>query len=429
MTNIKRIRLDADGLITQDQQGRMQRFALSPCEIQSVKRDPGWYLSTLSNRPGWSPDFLSEGRLAARFEVADEKADCLSRPLRIYYGIEPRCNLQCNGCGPRDLKSTFVPATPEFESFLLKEIAGAGAFQVQLTGGEIIVRGYRLLETLDEIRELGLAVILATNGVWRCVDRRDEFLRRLAEYDNIIQTNISIDGTPESHDYLRGRGTYAEAIATLAKLSEYGLKPRINATIVRSTCNFLELGHLLCLAQQYDAKLQLIPIRLAGRASGHREDMPSKDSLREYTEQATKLRATTGVPISFNFDVFDGGVHVPKFDLHRPISCGAPLWGVHLTHHGEVYACGFAQAVNDNRQFMAGRVDAENRLVDIWLNSNVLRRIRLAGKSAQCSACEDYGRGCWGGCWVAAWVDSGNTGGMDPYCFKETRQFATRTSQ
>ncbi len=399
----------------------MQRFVMSPAEIESIKRDPDQHHSALSRKLGWSAEFFSDGRLNARFEVADEYADCLSRPLRIYYGIEPRCNLQCTGCGPRDFKSAPIPASPEFESFLLKEIARAGAFQVQLTGGEIMVRGYRLLETLDQTRELGLAVILATNGVWRCIDRRDEFLRRLAEYDNIIQTNISIDGTPESHDDLRGRGTYAEAVATLAKLSEYGLKPRINTTIVRSTCNLLELDHMVGLAQQYHAKLQLIPIRLAGRASGHRQNMPSKESLREYTERATALRAATGVSISFNFDIFDGGVHLPGFDLHRPVSCGAPLWGVHLTHQGEVYACGFAQAVNDNSQFMAGTVKAENELLGIWLHSDVLRRIRLAGKSAKCRACEDYGRGCWGGCWVAAWVDSGSISEMDPYCFKEAR--------
>jgi radical SAM protein with 4Fe4S-binding SPASM domain len=419
MTNIKRIRLDADGLVTQDQQGRMQRFVLSPTEIESVKRDPHSCLLALSNRLAWSAEFFSDGRLNARFEVVEERADCLSRPLRIYYGIEPRCNLQCTGCGPRDLRSVSIPATAEFESFLLKEIARAGAFQVQLTGGEIMVRGHRLLETLDEIQALGLAVILATNGVWRCIDRPDEFLRRLAKYDNIIQTNISIDGSPEPHDRIRGRGTYAEAVATLARLSEHGLNPRINTTIFRSTCNSFELDHLVGLAEQYHAKLQLIPIRLAGRASGHQQDMPSRDSLREYTERASKLRAATGVPISFNFDIFNGGVHVPKFDLHRPISCGAPLWGVHLTHRGEVYACGFAQAVNDNNQFMAGKVETEGGLLDIWLHSDVLRRIRGAGKSAQCRACEDYGRGCWGGCWVAAWLESGSTDGMDPYCFRE----------
>jgi hypothetical protein len=66
MTNTKRIRLDADGLITQDQQGRMQRFVLGPSEIESVKRDPNSHLSALGKRLGWSGEFFSEGRLNAR---------------------------------------------------------------------------------------------------------------------------------------------------------------------------------------------------------------------------------------------------------------------------------------------------------------------------------------------------------------------------
>jgi radical SAM protein with 4Fe4S-binding SPASM domain len=415
--DLSRIRLDQDGFITQDALGRMQRFPLSRFEVDSIKAAPDRALQILTHRFGWAGASINP-KLGVRFDVGDDAVGCLSRPLRIYYGIEPHCNLACAGCGPRDFKHRFISISSDFEDFLLQEIANAGAFQVQLTGGEIALRGFQIFDVLDKTRRLGLAVILATNGVWSHLLQPEQFVEKLSQYDNIIQTNISIDGTPESHERIRGVGTYGETVATLERLARSGLRPRITSTIFRFTCNRKELEHLVGLATKYGAALQVIPVRLTGRASGHSEQMPSKEQLLEYTHYASELRKQSGVQLSFNFDIFEGARSVPIFDVRNPVSCGAPLWGVHLTHTGEVYPCGFAQTAKGNACLIAGRVTTPGSLLNIWLHSDVLRQIRSAGKSATCNACEHYGRGCWGGCWVAAWVETGETRGMDPYCIK-----------
>ncbi len=418
MVDLRRIRLDRDGLITQDGRGQMRRYGLGTPEVAAIKGDPDGVLPVLGARLRWPVEFFSAGKMAVALEVVDEATACLSRPLRIYYGIEPHCNLYCVGCGPRDFKHARVPVSQDFEGFLLQEIASAGAFQVQLTGGEIALRGPDLFHTLDATRSLGLAVILATNGEWSHLDHPDDFAEELARYENVIQTNISIDGTPESHERLRGAGTYAKTLLTLERLARAGLHPRITSTIFKSTCNRKELEHLIELALRYNAALQVIPVRLTGRASGHRDEMPTRDGLFEYTRHASQLRSQTGVVLSFNFDIFENSRQIPIFDLRSPPSCGAPLWGVHVTHTGEVYPCGFVQAAKGNGALLAGKVSERNGLLDIWLHSDTLQRLRSAGKSAACQACEDYGRGCWGGCWVAAWVETGELNGMDPYCIK-----------
>src|ERR1039458_560060 len=418
MADLRRIRLDRDGLITQDGRGQMRRYGLAVPGVEAVKRDPNGVLPVIGAELGWPPEFFSGGGMAVALEVADDATECLSRPLRIYYGIEPHCNLYCVGCGPRDFRHARTPVSPGFEDFLLQEMARAGTFQVQLTGGEIALRGPDLFRTLDATRSLGLAVILATNGEWSHLDHPDDFAEELARYENIIQTNISIDGSLELHERIRGAGTYAKTLQTLERLARAGLHPRITSTIFKSTCNRKELEHLVELALRYKAALQVIPVRLTGRASGHRDVMPTREGLFEYTRHASQLRSQTGVALSFNLDIFEGSRQIPIFDLHRPPSCGAPLWGVHVTHTGEVYPCGFVQAANGNGALLAGKVSERNGLLEIWLDSEVLQRVRSAGKSAACQACEDYGRGCWGGCWVAAWVETGELNGLDPYCIK-----------
>ncbi len=418
MTNLKRIRLDPDGLITQDQKGRMRRILLSREEIDFVKANYKTGLRSLSRKYNELNIFFKGNALGAKVDIIDEEANCLNRPLRIYYGIEPRCNLACKFCGPRDFHDEFKPAPEETEDFLLQEIADAGSFQIQLTGGEIGIRGYDLLGVIEKTKKLGLAVILSTNGVWHCIDRKEQFLKELANYDNIIQTKISIEGTPEFHESVRGKETYKETVDTLAKLSEYGLNPRISTTIFRSSCNTKELEHLVGLAQEYSAGFQPIPLRPIGKASEFWEEVPSKEQLREYTIHATRLRQKTGVPITFNFDIFEEGRQVPIYDLHRPVSCGAPLWGVHVTHTGEVYPCGFVQEADKEKTFLAGTITHGNSLLDIWLHSEVLKNVKYAGKSDECNSCKDYGKGCWGGCWVVAWVKTGKINGMDPYCLR-----------
>ena len=160
--------------------------------------------------------FIETGGLDVRIDVALEEAQCLTRPLRIYYGIEPRCNLTCSFCGPRDFQNRGVKVSPQKESFLINQIAEAGAFQVQFTGGEVGMRGFDLIPVLEEARACGLAVILSTNGVWHCIDNKEDFIESLSRLGNIIQVKISIEGQPGFHDFgsregnIRGGGEHPE---------------------------------------------------------------------------------------------------------------------------------------------------------------------------------------------------------------------------
>lgn len=426
--NLRRLRVDSDGLITQTQKGRMDRIALGRNEIDAVKDDPEDAIKNLCGKyPALGEFFAEDGSLEARLDIVDEPYMGLNRPLRIYYGIEPRCNLRCPMCGPRDFHEGFKPATQKTEDFIMQQIANAGTFQLQLTGGEIGLRGSELLKVVEKARDMGLAVILSTNGVWNCIDQKENFIKKLAECGNIIQSKISIEGTEEFHDSIRGKGTYQATVDTLEILSRYGLNPRISTTIFRASCNPEQLRHLVSLAQKYHAGLQPIPLRPVGQARGMKDQMPTKLQLVEYTKLATELREKTGVAISFNFDIYGHRTQLPRYDMHNPVSCGAPWFGVHITHTGEVYPCGFVQEADPHTSggimepsFLAGILSPERSLVDIWLNSEMLKNIRSAGKSNQCNNCHSYAKGCWGGCWVMAWVETGRINGMDPYCLKQS---------
>ena len=423
MIDLRRVRIDPDGIIMQDQRGMMLRIPLPPDTVKSLTADPLQGLRSIALGVE-SLSRVLNGSVPPRIETAMDRVKFLNRPLRIYYGLEPRCNLKCPYCGPRDFHGIKSRVDPAWEMYLLDQIAAAGAFQVQLTGGEIGIRGLDLIPILERASELGLAVLFSTNGVWNCIDKKEEFLTELARFQNIIQSKISIEGTPEFHDSVRGKGTYSAAVETLAKLSQAGLNPRISTTIFAESCNSHQLRHLASLAKRYGAGFQPIPMRPVGRATSLTLRPPTTEQLAEYTKELTEIRVNERQPISFNFDIIHPTHTVPVFDVHHSASCGASMWGVHITHRGEVYPCGFAQEINGGVTFLSGQVTHDVSLLEIWLNSQILGAVRDAGKSEKCQACSHYGQGCWGGCWVMGWYATGAVNGMDSYCFVDNLETA-----
>lgn len=417
---LNKIRIDNQGLLIQDGRGFIHRIFLNEEKIELICRDKSLLLKEMESNGIKVDSFQKEG--FSRVIIDEDLTDYgfLNKPLRIYYGIEPRCNLSCNFCGPRDFRDRYTIATKEMETFILEEIASSGTFQVQLTGGEIGIRDIDLINTVKKISDLGLAVILSTNGVWRCPENQDEIFRALYDCGNVIQTKISIDGLPEFHDSIRGKGSYDAAVRTLSLLDQWDLHPRISATIFRESCNKESLNHLANLAKVFNAGLQPIPLRPAGRKAKDLTDrMPTREQLANYTEYATQLRKKEKIKLSFNFDIYENNKSVPIFDNQSPSSCGAPLWGVHVTHTGDVYPCGFSQDIDEGKTFLAGTISKPEDLLRIWRESNLLKQIRSAGKSDECNSCSHYSRGCWGGCWVMSWISKGKINSLDPYCILE----------
>jgi radical SAM protein with 4Fe4S-binding SPASM domain len=413
-----RVRREANAIIWQNRTGALKRAPMNDDQYAILVDDSDAdRRKLLESEPHLSDILDDDGRLLAAVTSPlgpPYPKDCLSGPLRCYLGIEPGCNLRCIYCGPRDFHSLPQPAPAEFERLLIREIANSGAFQVQLTGGEICLRGWRLIETFDEIAALNLSILISTNGVWDHIKNPEAFARELAKYP-IVQMKVSIEGNEELHDRMRGQGTYQKAVHTLYLLADHGLPVRINTTVFKSSCNETQLRHLVKLAKETGAALQAIPIRLAGRASDLIEEMPSAPQLAAYTQLATQFRQELGIRMTFNFDIYDGTGQIPILDPARPVSCAAGLWGLHITHTGEVYPCGFAIEMG-NERFLAGKLSTETSLQYVWRESDVFRDWRLAGKPAQCQQCEHYRHGCWGGCCVSAWAATGQLAGMDPYC-------------
>jgi len=151
------------------------------------------------------------GKEFMRQAAVSEKGTFKSANLRITSG----CNLRCATCW---LRATVAePDECSYDDWrrFLRAFASVGGELVTITGGEPMTRG-DCLRIIQYANEVGFNVILLTNGT--LINK--ENAKILNEYCGEIQ--VSIDGPDaETHDSVRGKGTFERAIAGLKELSIY----------------------------------------------------------------------------------------------------------------------------------------------------------------------------------------------------------------
>ena len=139
------------------------------------------------------------------------------RPTRfiLQWHITHRCNLSCVHCYQKDTAcsaspSDFTEILDKYERFLK---AGNYYGYVYLTGGEPLVHP-AFFTLLEELRRRQLLFCVLSNGT--LIDSRAA--NRIAWYGaEFVQ--VSLDGTREIHDRIRGKGAFDRALRGIDELT------------------------------------------------------------------------------------------------------------------------------------------------------------------------------------------------------------------
>jgi len=126
---------------------------------------------------------------------------------------------------------------------VIKDVSSFGVQTIVFSGGEPLLRK-DILELIACAKNNNLSACLTSNGV--LVDEKASYELSRAGVDVV---NISIEGTPDTHDYLRGNDTFAKAIYALKALSRENIECTI-ATMV-SKYNYKDLPYIFELAKKH----------------------------------------------------------------------------------------------------------------------------------------------------------------------------------
>lgn len=182
--------------------------------------------------------------------------------ISVEFGITYKCNLCCAYC-LYNFSSIFMEgennqARKEMTSQEIKKVFsllnGLNVERVNLSGGEPLVRD-NIIEILEGVFSNKFKVSLTTNGILV-----PEYIDLLMKLDPLI---ISIDGTKETHDSLRGEGTHECAL----KAIDLSKKKRIKvffSTVVTQKTTEEDLSFLLKLSAFYDTFCIFQPVWYGG---------------------------------------------------------------------------------------------------------------------------------------------------------------------
>jgi MoaA/NifB/PqqE/SkfB family radical SAM enzyme len=177
------------------------------------------------------------------------------RPLVAELFLTENCNLRCISCNCWRENTQQELTTAEWKS-VLRQLAALRIYKANFTGGEPLIRP-DAIELLGYAHAQGVEHLhLNTNGIRLTPSVTKDVLDA-----GVRSFNISVDGpTGLVHDRIRGRlGAFDTTMTHLRQLIEYrqqyGLKVRMNFTVMRANVEYLP--KIAKLAQELQVRLYL----------------------------------------------------------------------------------------------------------------------------------------------------------------------------
>ena len=324
----------------------------------------------------------------------------LDAPICLTWEITYACNLQCVHClsssgsrDPRELSTDQAKA-------VLDELRDLQVFYINIGGGEPMIRK-DFFEILEHAEANDIGVKFSTNGTYITAENA----RRLAAM-NYLDIQISLDGVDAvTNDAVRGKGSYATAIAAMNHLREANFG-QFKISVVVTRHNVDQLDAFKALADSYGAQLRITRLRPSGRGADTWDELhPTQQQQRQIYDWLMKHGENVLTGDSF-FHLNAFGESLPGLNL-----CGAGRVVCLIDPIGDVYACPFV--IHD--QFKAGSLLGDGGFTKVWKESDLFLSLREPESEGACSACGSYDA-CQGGCMAAKFFTGIPLDGPDPEC-------------
>jgi len=327
-----------------------------------------------------------------------------SAPFKIYLDINTDCSLSCPFCLSDSGGNSQSRLSLDTIKELAKEANNLGVMYVKVGGGDPLLHP-DFFAIITELREAGLFVSLSVNSV----KMNSEIALFLAK--NKVRVSVSIDGTQETNDFLRGKKHFTKAVKAAETLKEFGADVIFRTTLLK--VNLSEIPDLIKVAEKMGLKIKFSYCRSAGRAVKNKLMLTPDD----YDSYFRVLQLVNNQEYSPNVLIDEGMMfshdNEIKAKLFCDCMCGAANRSMHINANGAVSPCVFL-----GPQFSSGEILKDGNVLDFW-NETVgvnFRIIRDITWPEECSNCE---RLCKNECPANRMYFFGDFIGQDPNCLNE----------
>jgi len=311
---------------------------------------------------------LIDASTVARLSAA--RAHLAPAPIALVFELTHLCNLSCHYCDRHTPKPKELQRDEIFT--VLSEFHEMGMRYTSLDGGEPLAHKH-VDEIVSWLRDRGITVYMNTNGI--LVPRKLNTIRRLAF------VKISLDGPKESHERMRGPGSFEKAVAGARAVRDAGVP--VEFTCVVGQHNVEQIDQLIDFVEENGFRVVFQPARnslfLETDRDGSSFQLETETLRAAFRNIEARKKTTSAIG-----NAWSSLRHFRSFpdDVEPP--CAAGWITATMDPEGNLYHC--------------GQVNRDDKL------NNVVRlgaRAAFAGLSRQ---------GC-GQCWCARVVESNYTWG------------------
>jgi radical SAM protein with 4Fe4S-binding SPASM domain len=336
--------------------------------------------------------------------VKDNPRTAFGAPVTLFLDITSRCQCRCWFCYNRSGEEHPSEMNSEVVCSLIRRFGGLGGMELRLSGGEPTLHPDLPL-FIDLAGRYALRTILVSNGM--IAPRMLEYLK----YSPVTAYYLSLQGDRNTHDAVRGEGSYDQCCHTAATLIAAGCRVRLSMIFHKRNQHSLE--HIVNLADRLGAELAFNPLRPFGRADI--ADMLEPDEHRRLVEKVLELQRRfpyLKIETPWSYLLFPPMKPTPSVEITRRLGCGGNALSIAV--NGDCFGCGQLSALPE---FCLGNIHQDDLLM-IWSRSRAACRLANAPLSAKCNDCAYLaGSPCFGGCMATALAVRGSLSAGDPYCF------------
>ena len=331
-------------------------------------------------------------------------------PHLIGWELTLACNLRCRHCASSAGAARRSELTLDESLTICEQFPDLLVREVIFTGGEPLLNpGWPMIAA--RLRDLRIKTGIVTNGL----SITDDVVQRMLD-SGLKSAGVSIDGTDEVHDRIRGiAGALRKTIAGAERMVQGG----IDLTVISSVTglNIHLLDEMYALVASLGAwKWQLQPLFPTGRGSVDRELHLSNEDFLHLGRFIRKMSANTAGPKIVPADScgYCSELDLADFGWN---GCSAGRSSVGIMSDGQVKGC---------LSWPDWTVEGDLRKDDlwtIWFRPTAFAHLRTFSASDMRGTCRECEKAveCGGGCEAMSLAATGDWHG-DPYCYRRLMQ-------
>ncbi len=338
------------------------------------------------------------------------KQERCDTPCELFLSLTNACNFRCIYCFNASGQDKYTEIETETWLHCIRQAGAMGVLKCTLTGGEpMLYKGF--YDILQELARQDIMPYICTNG--SLID--EEAVERFQAL-GVRAVQISMDSAvPDIHHKLTATNdSFIKVVRGIERLTAAGIS--VNVKTVLTPCNLQDIQKLIALCNRIGVnKLTLDRFDVSACGRGGAELLISERQM----EEVKTLIAESRKQIADKMSV-EATSNTKKWkDEKDIIFCGAFRRTMVILPNGDVSVC---EKLMDVPEMTVGNIGRDS-LLDIW-NSEKIADILSPPQEKRDAVCKECAHleQCGAGCFAIKYFLKQNPFGMDPRCWRASKE-------